>query len=255
MNPREARSLAGQSVLVTGGGSGMGAGIVERCVAEGARVTIVGRRAAVLEAMVDDYDGLVAHVVGDLVDEAVRADAVGRAVEHGGGLDALIHCAADVANAPLVEMSSGAVEALIANNLTSTLHLTAACIPHLADRQGSVVFFSSAHVGRAFPNTVVYAATKGALETVTQNLALELGSQGVRVNCIRPGVVPSNIALRAGATPEEVEERMRVVAPMHALGRIGTVEEIADAVLYLLKASWTTGAVLTVDGGFVVGRR
>jgi NAD(P)-dependent dehydrogenase (short-subunit alcohol dehydrogenase family) len=117
-----------------------------------------------------------------------------------------------------------------------------------------VVFFGSVHTQRAFPGASPYAATKGALETLTGVLAAELGPQGVRVSCVRPGGVLTEINQRAGLFDDATAaERMESLGPAHALGRPGTTDEIAEAVEYLLTAEWVTGSVLTVDGGLGLG--
>jgi NAD(P)-dependent dehydrogenase (short-subunit alcohol dehydrogenase family) len=117
-----------------------------------------------------------------------------------------------------------------------------------------VVLFGSVHVKRAFPGASPYAATKGALEALTGVLAAELGPAGVRVSCIRPGAVLTEINQRAGLFDDETaRQRIDSLGPAHALGRPGTVSEIAEAVEYLAAAEWTTGSVLTVDGGLGLG--
>jgi 3-oxoacyl-[acyl-carrier protein] reductase len=132
--------------------------------------------------------------------------------------------------------------------------LTGLALPHLRESRGAVVFFGSVHTQRAFPGASPYAATKGALETLTGVLAAELGPQGVRVSCVRPGGVLTEINQRAGLFDDaEAAERMRGLDSAHALGRSGTVEEVAEAVEYLARAEWATGAVLTIDGGLSLG--
>ena len=118
----------------------------------------------------------------------------------------------------------------------------------------AVIFIGSVHNKRAFPGASPYAATKGALESLTKVFAAELGADGIRVNCFVPGAVPTQINQRAGLlTDEEAVARLRSMSSMHALGRIGTATEIAEAIDYLIRAEWTTGAVLDVDGGLGLG--
>jgi 3-oxoacyl-[acyl-carrier protein] reductase len=117
-----------------------------------------------------------------------------------------------------------------------------------------VIVFGSVHTQRAFPGASPYAATKGALETLTGVLAAELGPQGVRINGIRPGAVPTELNQRAGlATDEESLARLNALASAHALGRIGSGQDVAEAAEYLAVADWVTGTVLTVDGGLSLG--
>ena len=117
-----------------------------------------------------------------------------------------------------------------------------------------MVFIGSVHTRRSFPGASPYAATKGALEVLARVLAAELGPQRIRVNCVIPGAVPTEINVRAGLFNEaEHLARMEALAPLHALGRIGTDMEIAEAIEYLITAEWTTGASLVVDGGLSLG--
>ena len=120
--------------------------------------------------------------------------------------------------------------------------------------KGVNIFIGSVHNRRAFPGASPYAATKGALETLTKVLAAELGNEKIRVNCVVPGGVYTEINQRAGIFDDDTaKKRLEKMASIHALGRIGTPEEIAEAVEYLICSEWTTGAILDVDGGLGLG--
>lgn len=125
---------------------------------------------------------------------------------------------------------------------------------YLAKTKGVNIFIGSVHNRRAFPGASPYAATKGALETLTKVLAAELGDEKIRVNCVVPGGVYTEINQRAGIFDDDTaKKRLEKMASIHALGRIGTPEEIAEAVEYLICSEWTTGAILDVDGGLGLG--
>ena len=125
---------------------------------------------------------------------------------------------------------------------------------YLAKTKGVNIFIGSVHNRRAFPGASPYAATKGALETLTKVLAAELGDEKIRVNCVVPGGVYTEINQRAGIFDDDTaKKRLEKMASIHALGRIGTPEEIAEAVEYLICSEWTTGAILDVDGGLSLG--
>ena len=139
-------------------------------------------------------------------------------------------------------------------NVVSGMMLTGESIPHLKKSQGSIIFLGSVHTRRAFPGASPYAATKGALEALTSVLAAELGQYKIRVNCVIPGAVPTELNIRAGLfTKDEHDERMNSISPLHVLGRVGTSEEIAEVMDYLIRAEWTTGASMVVDGGLSLG--
>jgi 3-oxoacyl-[acyl-carrier protein] reductase len=138
--------------------------------------------------------------------------------------------------------------------VVAAIMMTQAAVGHLEASKGAVIFMGSVHSQRAFPGASPYAATKGAIETLTGVLAAELGPAGVRVSCVRPGAVFTEINQRAGLLDDDTAlARLESLAPAHALGRIGTVTEIAEAVEYLARAEWATGSVLTVDGGLSLG--
>lgn len=250
------KSLAGASVLVTGASSGIGAATVEHLVGLGSRVTATGRRAERIDALVGRLgDESVRGVVGDVTDDGDRRAMIEAAVAHGGGrLDGLVSNAGDMYRGPVTELDQQRLLDLFDVNVVAGMLLTGLAAPHLAATGGCIVFLGSVHTRRAFPGASPYAATKGALETLTGVLAAELGPDGIRVSCVRPGAVPSEINVRAGlATAEENLERLEGLAPAHALGRIGTAGEVAEAIAYLLAAEWTTGGVLDVDGGLGLG--
>ncbi|MCP4436299.1 MAG: SDR family oxidoreductase [Actinomycetia bacterium] len=249
------RLVEGTSVLVTGGGSGLGEGAAELFTSLGARVTITGRRAEKLEAVADRLGEGCAAVTGDVCDPADRSRMIDAAVEHGGGrLDTLISNAGNMYRGAIEELDEQALLDTFHTNVVGGMMLCGESVAHLEHTGGCVIFVGSVHTQRAFPGASPYAASKGALEALTGVLAAELGPRGIRVGCVRPGAVESEINVRAGlVTPEENRARLDSLADAHALGRIGTTREIAEAFEYLARAEWTTGAVLTVDGGLGLG--
>lgn len=246
------RAVEGMSVLVTGGGSGLGEAVVEHLAAAGARVTVAGRRADRVAAVAERTG---AHpVTGDVTVAADRQAMVDAAVAHGGGLAAVVHGAGNMYRGPLEGLTEEGLHDVFASNTIGPMLLTGLALEHLVAARGAVVFFGSVHTQRAFPGASPYAATKGALETLTGVLAAELGPRGVRVSCVRPGGVLTEINQRAGVFDDATAaERMESLGPAHALGRPGTPDEVAEAVQYLVTAEWVTGNVLTVDGGLGLG--
>ena len=249
-----ARTLTGMPVLVTGGGSGIGAAVGIRLARAGARVTLAGRRPDKVAAVAAQAGPNARAITADVTTDAGRRAMVAAAVEHGGGLEAVVHGAGNMYRGPLEELEEQALHDVFASNTIGPMLLTGLALPYLRERSGAVVFFGSVHTQRAFPGAAPYAATKGAVETLTGVLAAELGPQGVRVSCVRPGGVLTEINQRAGVMDDATAaERMASLGPAHALGRPGTTEEIAEAVEYLVTADWATGAVLTIDGGLSLG--
>jgi NAD(P)-dependent dehydrogenase (short-subunit alcohol dehydrogenase family) len=248
------REIRGLSVLITGGGSGIGEGTARRLAAAGARVTITGRRAEKVEAVAASIGPNCRAVAGDVTRDEDRRRMVAAAVEHGGGLQALVNGAGDMLRGPITELDEQAVLQVFNNNVVSAMMLTGLCVPQLAEKGGAVIFLGSVHTRRAYPGASPYAATKGAVEALTRVLAAELGARQICVNCVVPGAVPTEINIRAGLfTQEQHDARMAAIAPDHALKRVGTPAELAEAIEYLIRAEWTTGASLVVDGGLSLG--
>jgi 3-oxoacyl-[acyl-carrier protein] reductase len=246
--------LKGMSVLITGGGSGIGAGCAKYFAEQGARVTISGRREKALRSVADRIGPACEIAVGDVTKDADRRTMLAAAIEHGGGLDVLINCAGNISRGAFTEVDEQQAQDIFNSNVIGPMVLTSMAVPALEKKRGSVIFIGSVHTRRAFPGRAIYAATKGALQTLTRVLAGELGPKGIRVNCVIPGAVPTEINIRGGVHDEKAAaEFYKAMGSQHPLGRIGTAEEIAESIEYLVTAEWTTGAILDVDGGLGLG--
>ena len=249
------REVEGMSVLITGGGSGIGEGTARHLAALGARVTIAGRRREPVAAVARSIGDACCAVVGDVTVAGDRVAMVDAARDHGSGrLDVLVNNAGNMYRGPLAELDEQQLLAVFHSNVIGALMLTQAALDLLVAAGGAVVFIGSVHSQRAFPGASPYAATKGAVETLTGVLAAELGPVGVRVSCVRPGAVFTEINQRAGLFDNATARaRLEALAPAHAIGRIGTVTEVAEAIEYVARAEWMTGSVLTIDGGLGLG--
>jgi len=250
-----ARAISGMGVIVTGGGSGIGEATARHLVARGARVTICGRRAEKIEAVAAELGEACRAVTADVTADRDRRALLDAGLDHAAGrLDLLVNNAGNMYRGPLTELEEEPLRAIFDSNVVGPMLLTGLAVDALAASKGCVVFIGSVHTQRAFPGASPYAATKGALETLTGVLAAELGPRGIRVGCVRPGAVLTEINVRAGlGTAEDQAERLAGLAASHALGRIGTAEEVAEAITHLAVSEWTTGNVLTVDGGLGLG--
>lgn len=247
--------IEGYSVLITGGGSGIGRGVAEYLAARGAMVTITGRRADKLKDAARAIGKNCTIAVGDVLVEEDRKRMIDTAVVHGGGLQGLFNNAGNMLRAPITELTAEDILDVMNVNVVAGMRLTGLAVPHLEQHGGAVVFVGSGHTRRAFPGASPYAASKGAVEVLAQVLAAELGPKRIRVNCVVPGAVPTEINVRAGVASsfEDNKSRLNSMIDDHPLGRIGTPEDIAEAVDYLLRAEWTTGASVVVDGGLALG--
>ena len=248
------RDIAGMSVLVTGGGSGIGEATARHFAARGARVTISGRRAEKVDAVSASIGPACRGVVGDVTVPADRVAMVTAAVQHGGGVDVLVSNAGNMERSPVEAWDEARILDVFHNNVVAGMMLVQAALPHLVERRGAIVFIGSIYTKKAIPGAAPYSATKGAIEVLTAVLASELGPRGVRVSCVRPGAVFTEINQRAGLFDDATaRDRLEGMATSHALGRIGTTEEIAEGIEFLARAEWVTGDVLSVDGGLGLG--
>lgn len=248
-------TLQGKSILVTGGGSGIGEGCARHFAACGARVTISGRRPERIRAVAESIGPACSWVAGDVTNADDRQAMLDHAIAHGGGrLDCLVNNAGITHHSGIFNVTADALHQVIEANLVAPTLFTQAAIPALEATQGSVIFIGSVHTRLALPGRLAYAASKGGVQTLSRVLAAELGPRKIRVNCVIPGAVATEInAAAANQTPEEAKAFFYGLAHLHPIGRIGEPVDIARAMEYLINADWTTGAVLDVDGGMGLG--
>lgn len=250
-------SVADRRIVVTGASSGLGAHTVRDLVMHGARVLAVARRKHRLQQLVADLadaPGSVTAVRGDVTspedcDEIARA-----AVEALGGIDVLVNNAGSEVHGPIHELALDDFEGMFRANVTSVFLCTRAALPALRESTGSVVNLGSTAVTRPPRNRFGYVASKGAVEAMTRALAVDLGAYGIRVNAVRPGIIPSELR---GSTEEE--ERARFAAGgvlwRQALNAVGEGSDIAAAIRWLASddSRFVTGVTIDVDGGFALG--
>ena len=248
------QNIKNSSILITGGGSGIGKGTAKYLAKKGSKVTICGRREEKLIEVAQEIGDSCCYVSADITTQAGREKVIEYALHHGKGLNALINNAGNMYRSSLDKLEEGKLQDIFHINVIAGMMLSSQSLIHLKKTKGAIIFISSVHTRRAFSGASPYAASKGAIETLTKVLASELGPFGVRVNCVVPGAVYGEINQRAGlASDEEAKFRLESLVPEHSLGRIGKAKEIGEAIEYLITAEWTTGAILDVDGGLGLG--
>ena len=247
-------ALSGMAALVTGGGSGIGLACAKALVRDGASVTIAGRTESRLEAGAEALrtlaaDGVrVATAVCDVADEDQVAAAVATATEATGALELCVAAAGNGTLGPVVAMSAEQWNDIIGINLTGaffTLKHAGAAMVRAGG--GSFVGISSIAAPLTHRFMSVYCVSKAGLETLLKTAADELGPAGVRVNAVRPGLVPTELAAALDADPQVRDDYLAQMP----LGRVGEPADVANIVRFLLgpESSWITGEAIGVDGG------
>ncbi|MBK5965324.1 short-chain dehydrogenase [Thiocystis minor] len=249
---------AGRVVCISGGTSGIGAGLVAGFLASGDRVYTFGRDPGKLERLTERWseqtvNGTLIALVGDVTDADFRAQLVASIAEQSGRLDVLVNNAGVILDSGDLEESVDAWRATLEANLIAPFALTQACAELLERGTAPVVInLSSACAQHPFASctSTSYSVSKAGLDMLTRRLALGLGPRGIRVNGVAPGVVASEMW---GGQTELIES---TVQRRHVLGQqIVTPADVADAVLFLAssRARLITGATLNVDAGYTLG--
>lgn len=238
--------------IVTGAGRGIGEAIARRLAADGLHVVAVDidpeTAARTRDAVVAD-GGSGEALALDVSDRAAVLAAIDALAERLGRIDAVVNNAMWIRYGALEEMDEGTVDRMLAVGLKAVVWTTQASLPHLRRTSGCIVNVSSPAAVRATAGAAIYSAVKGAVSSLTWQMSNELGSQGVRVNAVVPGAVPTEGA-RALVDDAGYELR-RAHTP---LGRLGRPEDLAGAVSFLVSedAAFVNGHLLAVDGGLLV---
>lgn len=249
--------LKDKVALITGAGSGIGRATALVFAREGAKLSLVGRTASKLQSVARQIGGDPSRVYCLAADLSVRKEArraVDESAKHFGGLEIVVNNAGISRQRKLLETDEALFDELIAHNLKNPLWIAQFSVPWLAKRGGGAIVNISSSLGiKPSPGFGVYAMTKAALQMLTLALAQEHSAEGVRVNTICPAVVETPLH-ETYLTPEEAKKRKEEMARFYPLGRIGTAEEVAEAILYLASdaARWMTGSTLLMDGGRLV---
>jgi len=245
--------LAGKVAIVTGAARGQGAGVARLFTEEGARVALFDVLDEAGARLAAELGAAARYFHCDLAREADVVAAVDGAAGCFGGLDVLYNNAAVITyGRQIADLPTEQWDRTLAVNLRGPFLCAKYALPHLVQRGGGVIINVSSHGAfQASPTGVAdYAVAKGGLVTLTYYLASEYGSQHVRANCIAPGPVPTDLNAPFLGTPEGRAQ----TALWIPLGRVGDIEDVARAALFLASddAKWITGAVLRVDGGIVI---
>jgi len=250
-------ALAGQTFVVTGGGTGIGRGIARRLVRDGGIVTILGRRADVVEQAAAELNELPGpgRAIGrtaDVTNEAAMRDAVAAAIVEGnepGLAGAVANAGGSGQMRELHEIDAADFLAVLELNVVGTFNLLKFAVPSMIERGGgSFVAISSGAAHQTHKYFGAYTAAKAAVDTLIRNAADEYGDRNVRLNSVRPGLTMSEKMAELVPDGDPIRESYLVNTPMRGVGQ---VDDVANLVRFLIgpEARWITGEAIAVDGG------
>ncbi len=248
-------TLDGRRAIVTGGASGIGRATAAVLAGAGAAVCVVDLDLAGAEAVaaaIRERGGRAIAMRADVTRDADCRAAVERALDAFGGLDTLVNCAGVIRRANAVDLAEADWDRVMDVNAKSVYLMAHHAVPHLAAvGGGAIVNIGSGWGLKGGPDALAYCASKGAVVNMTRAMAIDHGPQGIRVTCVAPGDTDTPM-LRAEARQLGVDEAAFLAeSAERPLARLGTPDDIAQAVLYLVSdaAAWVTGTTLVVDGG------
>ncbi len=245
-----APDLAGQSILITGAGRGLGRSMSEKLARCGAAIAVVDVDAANCNAVADGIrkaGGLAEAFVADVSNRAAFESAAEAFAAERGRIDAIVNNAMLLRYEPIEKVTEDVLDRMLGVGIKGAVWGTQALLRHMdSERGGCLINMASPVAERGYPNTAIYSLVKGAIVTLTKVLAAELGPKKVRVNAVAPGSVPTPGAMGLNDRAE-YERRARTIP----LRRLGHEDDNANAVAFLLsaEASFINGEILHVDGG------
>lgn len=239
--------------LITGAGAGIGRATALAFAREGARVALMGRKRGPLEDVAREIGDAALVVPGDVGDREQIGPAVEETARHFGGLNVVVNNAGALIAGTAESHTEEEWDVTFAVNVKGLWLLSRAALPHMRKAGGGSIINLSSVLGLVGArNRVAYAASKGAVTLMTKAMALDHAHENIRVNCICPGVVDTELVadfVRKAPDPE-VARAARIA--LHPLGRFGEPEDIASCAVFLAsdESSWMTGAAVPVDGGY-----
>ena len=243
-----------RSAIVTGASSGLGRATARKLASDGFDLALVGRDAAALDGVGEEIQRSgrrTVTIVADVTAEGAPAAIVSRTIEAFGGIDAIVNAAGIIASGSVADTTDAGWDEMMAINVRAPFRLIRQAADALVERKGAVVNVSSVAGLRSFPGVVAYCVSKAAVDQLTRCAALDFAPRGVRVNAVNPGVVVTNLHRRGGMDEEKYAAFLERSKTTHPLGRVGSPEEIADLIAFLISpnAGWITGETIAIDGG------
>ena len=245
--------LLNLTCVVTGGASGIGAATVRRFAAEGAHICILDRDLSAAEALAAELGDSHLAMELDVRFEAGVEQVAEAVYDRWGHVDVLVNNAGSELNKTYDETTVEEWDKVLDTDLKGPWLLCKHFVPRMVERgSGSVINISSLNGLVGFPLSTAYGSAKGGLVVFTRDMAIELATSGVRINCVCPGVIETPMMERWTDLMPDKEEAKAMLRGVMPIGRMGTAEEVAAAILFFASedSSLCQGAVLSVDGGF-----
>jgi NAD(P)-dependent dehydrogenase (short-subunit alcohol dehydrogenase family) len=239
--------------IITGGGSGIGFAIAEKFVQNNIRIVIVGRDQHRLDTAKNKLGGLCDSFPFDLSDLDQIPGLVSRIMERHGHIDILVNNAGINLKKEFTEVTDEEFQKILLTNVTAVFSLSREVVKKMIQQgNGSIINISSMASQYGLPKVIAYTASKSAIEGMTRAMAVELSPKGIRVNCIAPGFITTDMSAKALNDDSERKQKVISRTPM---GYIGDPADIANAAFYLAndESKYVTGIVLPVDGGNSIG--
>ncbi|RWY54291.1 SDR family NAD(P)-dependent oxidoreductase [Mucilaginibacter gilvus] len=239
--------------IVTGGASGLGFATAKKLTENNIRTVIIGRDEVKLKQAVSLLGELCSYRAFDLSDIAGIPGLVSNIVNEFGGPDILVNNAGINQKKPFVEVTDSDFKQIIQTNLTAVFVLSREVVKHMVEAgSGSIVNISSMASQYGIPYVIAYTASKAAIEGMTRAMATELSPQGIRVNCVAPGFIATDMSAKALDNDPNRKQKVLSRTPM---GKLGEPNDIAEAIFYLSTeaSKYVTGVILPVDGGNSIG--
>lgn len=245
--------LKTKTAIITGGASGLGLAIAKKFVESNIKTIIIGRNEKNLTEACNSLGKLCSYKVFDLNNLKGIPQLVNDLINEFGPVDILINNAGINQKKAFTEVTDEEFQQVILTNLTSVFVLSREVAKAmLLQKSGCIINISSMAAQYGIPYVIAYTASKSAIEGMTKAMAVELSPQGIRVNCVAPGFIETNMSAKALDNDPQRKQKVLSRTPM---GKLGLPEDVAEAVYYLASdaAKYLTGVVLAVDGGNSIG--
>jgi NAD(P)-dependent dehydrogenase (short-subunit alcohol dehydrogenase family) len=239
--------------IVTGGASGLGLAITKKFIASGVTTIMIGRNEENLQAVATELGALCHYKVADLSNLSAIPSLIQNIVSDYPQIDILVNNAGINQKKHFIEVTDEDFQRVVQTNLNSVFTISREVTKHMFEKkQGCIINISSMAAQYGIPYVIAYTAAKTGIEGMTKAMAVELSPSGIRVNCVAPGFIKTNMSAKALDSDPERKQKVMSRTPM---GKLGEPEDVAEAVYFLSSdaAKYITGVVLPVDGGNSIG--